>query len=252
MDTGGLAGDRYFRTMSWVFLALVFVGFAPSFYLGFLVDDHPLYPRGLPWPYIVHGVALTGWYLLFVVQSSLIVSGNRALHVRLGTLGAAWAAGVLATTWWAIGMFPNRMQELALETGRTVEEVEPGLAGILWLDVFMSLLFLGFVGGGFLRRKRPREHKRLMLFAGIAFLFAAVFRVSGMVGHLTGAGFGPLLGLILLLVLWVSVLVHDRRKQGRVLAVTWIAFSFYWISVISSFVLGGSEWGAAFILGLFS
>jgi hypothetical protein len=252
MDTSGLAGDRYFRTMSWVFLVLVFIGFAPSFYLGFLVDDHPLYPRGLPWAYIVHGVALTGWYLLFVVQSSLIVSGNRALHKRLGTLGAAWAAGVLATTWWAISIFPNRMQELALDTGRTVEEVEPGLAGILWLDVFMSLLFLGFVAGGVIRRNRRREHRRLMLFAGLAFLFAAVFRLSGMVGQLTGLAFGPLLGLLILVLLWGSVLVHDRRKEGRILAVTWTGFTLYWLSVVSSFVLGGSAGGEAFILGLFS
>jgi hypothetical protein len=121
-------------------------------------------------------------------------------------------------------MFPNRMQELALDTGRTVEEVEPGLAGILWLDVFMSLLFLGFVAGGILRRNRRREHKRLMLFAGLAFLFAAVFRLSGMVGQLTGLAFGPLLGLLILVLLWMSVLVHDRRKEGRILAVTWTGF----------------------------
>ena len=252
MDTRGLAGDRYFRTMSWVLLALVFIGFAPSFYLGFLVDDHPLYPRGLPWAYIVHGVTLTGWYLLFVVQSSLIGSGNRALHRRLGTLGAAWAAIVLATTWWVIRMFPNRMQELALETGRTVEEVEPGLAGILWLDVFMSLLFLGFVAGGILRRSQPREHKRFMLFAGLAFLFAAVFRVSGIVGEVTGVAFGPLLGLLILVLLWLSVVVHDRRREGRVLAVTWTGLGLYWLAVVSSFVLGGSAGGEAFILGLFS
>jgi len=242
---GGCAGRR-------IFLALVYIGFAPSFYLNFLVDDHPLYPRGLPWAYIVHGVVLTGWYLLFVVQSSLIVSGNRALHRRLGYLGAVWAVGVLATTWWAVRMFPNRMQELALETGQTVAEVEPGLAGILWLDVFMSLLFLGFVAGGTLHRSRPREHKRLMLFAGLAFLFAAVFRVSGMVGHLTGLAFGPLLGLLLLVVLWLSVLIHDRRAEGRVLAVTWTAFGLYWVAVVSSFLLGGSSWGEAFIVGLFS
>jgi hypothetical protein len=191
--------DHYFRTMSWVFLALVFIGFAPSFYLSFLVDEQPLYPRGLPWAYIVHGVVLTGWYLLFAVQSSLIASGNRTLHRRLGFLGAAWAVGVLATTFWAIRMFPNRIQELALDTGRTVEEVEPGLAGILWLDVFMSLLFLGCVAFGILRRNRPREHKRLMLFAGLAFLFAAVFRVAALFGHLTGVAVGPLLGLLLLL-----------------------------------------------------
>jgi hypothetical protein len=244
--------DHYFRTMSWVFLGLVFIGFAPSFYLSFLVEEHPLYPRGLPWAYIVHGVVLTGWYLLFAVQSSLIVSGRRVLHRRLGTLGAAWAVGVLATTWWAIRMFPKRMQELALETGRTVEEVEPGLAGILWLDVFMSLLFLGCVAGGILRRSRPGQHKRLMLFAGLAFLFAAVFRVSGIVGHLTGLAFGPLLGLVLLVLLWLSVLVHDRRKEGRVLAVTWIAFGLYWMVVVSSFVLGGSDWGSSFIVGLFT
>lgn len=193
MDTVAVAGDGYFRSMSWVFLALVFIGFAPSFYLSPLVGDHPLYPRGLPWAYIVHGVVLTGWYLLFAVQSSLIISSKRALHRRLGALSVGWAVGVLATTWWAISIFPNRMQELALETGSTVEEVEPGLAGILWLDVFMSLLFL-----------------------------------------------------------WLGVLIHDRRVEGRVLVVTWTAFGLHWVALISSFIPGGSEWGEGFILDLFS
>jgi len=252
MDTPTRAGDRYFRTISWVLLALVFVGFAPSFYLRFLLDDHPLYPQGLPGAYIVHGVALTGWYVLFAVQSTLIGVGNRRLHRRLGYLGAAWAGGVLATTWWAIRIFPNRMQGLALATGRTVQEVEPGLAGILWLDVFMSFLFLGFVTLGVLRRHRPREHKRLMLFAGLAFLFAAVFRISGMAGDLTRIDVGPVVGLVLLLGLWLSVLVHDRRKEGRVLAVTWTAFGLYWLTIIASVILGASDWGEPFIIGLFT
>lgn len=237
--------------MSWIFLGLVFLGFAPSFYLKFLVEDQPFYPRGLPFPYILHGFILTCWYVFLVLQTTLIQNRNLILHRRMGLLGAFWAFLVLISTFWVISFFPARMAELANDLGKTVEEVEPGLSGILWLDFFMSLLFVGFVGLGISERNKPEAHKRLMFFSGLVFLFAAVFRVGGIVGFLTGINAGPILGLLVLLLISTSILFYDKRRFGKVHLLTWFCFGIYWLAIIASFILGESESTKTLILQLF-
>ncbi|MDP2042612.1 MAG: hypothetical protein Q8S14_05920 [Algoriphagus sp.] len=241
----------YFHAMTWIFLCLVFIGFAPSFFLKFWIEAQPFYPEGLPIPYILHGLVLTVWYVFLVVQSTLIKNRSLNLHRKIGYFGAIWAFFVLASTLWVISLFPSRMEELSFALGKTVQEIEPGLSGILWLDFFMSLLFSSFVGLGIAERKNPEAHKRLMFFSGLVFLFAAVFRISGIVGTLGGIEAGPVFGLGLLLVISISVLFYDRMQLGKVLPITWGCFGFYWFGVILSFILGESSWGKEFMLGLF-
>ena len=36
---------------------------------------------------VAHGLAMSGWVVVFLVQSSLIVSGRRRLHVVIGPIG---------------------------------------------------------------------------------------------------------------------------------------------------------------------
>lgn len=251
MTKDNSAGSSYFKIMSWIFLALVFIGFAPSFYLKLWVENQPFYPKGLPLPYIFHGLVLTVWYVLFVFQTTLIKNKNLTLHRKMGFFGAFWAFLVLVSTLWVISLFPARMGELANDLGKPLEEVEPGLSGILWLDFFMSLLFVGFIGLGISERKNPAIHKRLMFFSGLVFLFAAVFRVGGIIGFLTGINAGPILGLGILLLISASALFHDKNKLGKVLPLTWTCFALYWLAIILSFVLGEMEWGKKIILDFF-
>jgi hypothetical protein len=241
----------FFKVMSWIFLGLVFIGFAPSFYLKFLLEEQPFYPKGLPFPYILHGFVLTIWYVLLVFQATFIENRKLNLHSKMGYFGAFWAFAVLISTFWVISLFPARMAELANDLGKTIEEVEPGLSGILWLDFFMCLLFVGFVGIGISERNNTVVHKRMMFFSGLVFLFAAVFRVGGIIGFLTGIDAGPILGLGMLLMISTSLLFHDKNKFGRVLSLTWICFGTYWLAIIASFILGESDSAKRFILELF-
>jgi len=61
---------------------------------------------------------------------------------------------------------------------------------------------------------------RLMLFAGITFLFAATARLGGIVSSVVGVPVGPLVGFGILLGLTLSLAVHNRRTLGRVTPVT--------------------------------
>jgi uncharacterized membrane protein len=242
--------DNYFFIMNWLLLALVFLGFAPSFYLKFLVSEQPFYPNGLPIPYIFHGVILTVWYMFLVFQSGLIRFKKTGIHRRAGWFGSIWALLVLGSTFWVISMFPGRMEQLASEQGLTVEEVEPGIQAILWLDMFMSVLFMTFVLLGIANRNKPEIHKRLMLYSGLVLLFAATGRIGGTISYLLEMEVGPVVGFLILLGLTSSLLVYDYRKRGIILKISLICFGTYWLAIILSLLIGNSDWGREMIIAM--
>jgi hypothetical protein len=238
----------YFYTMFWILLMLVFIGFAPSFYLKPLVPEQPLYPDGLPNPHVIHGIILTIWYIFLVVQSGWIKYKKFHIHRMLGWFGAAWAALVLASTIWVITVFPDRMEQLAQQQNSTVDEVEPGLISILWLDIFMCALFIGCFTIAIIKRNQSVIHKRLMLYTGIAFIFAAVFRVGGITSYLLDSNVGMLFSLLILVSLTVSLLIHDYKKLGKIQPVSWWCFGLYWLAIVLSNVIAETAFGSIILI----
>ena len=143
------------------------------------------------------------------------------------------------------------MEQLASETGQTLDTVEPGLAMILWMDVLMSLFFVGAVSLGIANRNHPMVHKRLMFFAGLVYLFAATSRVGGTLGLLLDMELGPAPGFVLLLALSLALPIHDRRKLGKIPKTTWLCFCLYWLAILLSVVLGNIEWGENLVFSIF-
>ena len=95
-DWQGFRGGRHFDrcvygTLAVVFGLLVFTGFARTYYLKFLFTGPPL-----PSPVVhVHGLLMTAWVVLFVVQVGLISTRRVRLHQRLGYAGIALALLVI-------------------------------------------------------------------------------------------------------------------------------------------------------------
>ncbi|MBX2964139.1 MAG: hypothetical protein KF687_16630 [Cyclobacteriaceae bacterium] len=234
---------NFFYFMHIALLVLVFLGFAPSFYLKPLIADQPFYPNGLPTPHIIHGIILTVWYIFLVVQARWIKIKTISTHRKSGWFGAVWAVLVIASTVWVISLFPDRMEALAQQTHSTVEELEPNLLQILWLDIFMSTLFVALILTGILKRNTPHIHKRVMLYTGIVFLFAAAFRLGGIISDLTIPVLGPATSVGLLLGLTVSLLVHDYRTRKKIYPVSWLCFALYWGFTALSFLVAETELG---------
>ena len=44
---------------------------------------------------VAHGLAMSGWVILFLVQSILILTGRRRLHLVIGPIGAVLAAAIV-------------------------------------------------------------------------------------------------------------------------------------------------------------
>ncbi len=238
---------NYFYTMPCIFLLLVFLGFAPSFYLKFLITDQPFYPNGLPTVHIVHGIILTMWYIFLVMQARWITVKNISIHRKVGWLGAVWAVLVIASTVWVVSVFPDRMVVLAQQTNATVDEIEPNLLQLLWLDLFMGVLFVAFVVTGIIKRNTAHIHKRVMLYTGIVFLFAAVARLGGIIGHFTFPALGFIVNLGVLLGITISLLVHDYRTYKKIYPVSWICFVLYWGLTFLSFYMPQTKIGSQLI-----
>ena len=70
--------DRvFFTTMSVLLAAVVFAGFAPTYYLRSAYQTEPLARV-----FQVHGAIFTAWMLLLVAQTSL-VAGRRVVRIAL-------------------------------------------------------------------------------------------------------------------------------------------------------------------------
>ena len=89
--------DIFFTTLSVIMLAVVVIGFAPSYFLKGAIFAYP--PSLLVH---LHGAVFSTWIILFVVQSSLVSEGNIRLHRKLGVIaGLMVILGVLAPSAWA-------------------------------------------------------------------------------------------------------------------------------------------------------
>ena len=199
----------FFPAMSSLLIVLVFLGFAPTYYL------RPVAAGPIPGYLHVHGAAMTMWFLLLLVQTALIATGRRALHRRLGIAGACVAVVIVALNPLVVAW---SVPHLLAGNGST--ELT---ALIVVGDLLVVGMFLVMVGLAIRWRRHPETHSRMLLLASLAVSGPALGRFSI---SLTGT---PLPGLIALMALPLLVVVHDRVMMKR--------------------VHPASAWGAAAIIG---
>jgi hypothetical protein len=72
-------------------LAIVAMGFQNFYLHGRASSGGPVTQQIVALVFL-HGVAMSAWIIAFVIQSSLIVNGNRRLHMSLGIAGMVLAA----------------------------------------------------------------------------------------------------------------------------------------------------------------
>ena len=163
---GGRAFDRYlYGSVAAAFVLLVFAGFARTYYLKTFLTGPPL-PSLLVH---VHGVVMTAWVALFVVQVSLISSRQVRVHRRLGYLGIGLAALVVGVGVWT-ALAAARHGSSSTPAGFS----QPTFAIVPLGDV---ALFALFFGAAVYHRKNAARHKLLMLLTVANFLPPAVGRL---------------------------------------------------------------------------
>ncbi len=155
----------FFGGMSVVCAAVVFVGFAPTFYLSkWLTPPHPMQPMTawVAW----HGALFTSWILLFMLQTALIAGKRPDLHRKLGVFGAALAGAMTV-----VGVI-TALHGVLRQSGPPA--IEPHQ--FLTIPLFDILVFATLVTLGIAARKNLPSHKRWMLIANVGLMTAAVAR----------------------------------------------------------------------------
>jgi len=199
--------SRFFVRIAVVTAAIVFAGFAQSYYLRAVVHV-ARYPSGatvsasLPRLIQVHALVSTAWLLLMIVQTSLVAAGQVRRHRQVGVAGAALASAVTV-----LGV---------LTAVRGVHDGwNPGgplsdSIGFLAVTLGDILLFSGFVAAGIYSRRQSDVHKRLMVLGTIAgLMWPAITRIPYIAPD-------PVRMFGLLLALVIALPAHDYITARRV------------------------------------
>jgi hypothetical protein len=154
-----------FMAAAIAFPLLVLIGYFKSYYFSAFFADAPQIANKLVH---AHGITMTAWVIFFIVQFALVRTKNIKLHMAMGFGGIALAALVVV-----VGM------ATAYDAQLVRHAAPPGINphGFFLLPVSDMSIFVLFFAGAIYYRKRPAEHKALMLLTAINFLPAALFRI---------------------------------------------------------------------------
>jgi hypothetical protein len=189
----------FYCGMALLVTAAVVTGFGPSWFMrGYMTSARPLSP--LAPLVILHAVAFTAWMVLFITQAGLISARQHKLHMRLGMATVGLAA---------------LMVVLGLLTGArsaSIASGPPGIPPLTWFAVpFLDMVvFSGLVAGGYVYRRDPQTHKRLMLCATLLMLQPGIGRIP-----MPDTILGGELGAVIAFLLATPLLAWDLVQRGR-------------------------------------
>ena len=190
---------RFFVRLAISIAILVFVGFARTYYLHSLFETPELSTF-----LHIHGAVMTGWIVLFAVQTFLIASNRTRIHRILGTLGAGYAVLVVVMGCTAT-VLAARREVLAHS------QFVSSILTVLALELTQMLLFASLVSFGIWLRSHVGYHKRLMLLATFCILPNPIVRLF------VWAGFGSNIVILSVWASWVTaVVLFDSIRKRRV------------------------------------
>jgi hypothetical protein len=178
--------------MSAFMIALMIAGFWPSYFGPLLRGE-----ATRPWVIHIHGAVFAGWMALLLIEVILVSMGRIRQHRAIGKIGMVYGCLVFITG--VIAAFAGPV--LHVKNG---EWSLDHAAGFLLISLRAITVFGGFFLAAMVFRRKPELHKRLILLATVALLFAPV-------GRLNPPAF---------LVVWLApvfiAMLHDRVKRERV------------------------------------
>jgi hypothetical protein len=148
-----------------IFPLVVLAGYFKSYYFSAFFDVKPVANALVH----AHGVVMTLWVVYFTTQIALIRTKSVRLHMTMGMVGVALAAVVVV-----IGL--ATAYDAQLVRGSAPAGINPH--SFFLIPVLDMILFVVFFAGAIRYRKRPAEHKTLMLMTAINFMPAALSRTA--------------------------------------------------------------------------
>lgn len=147
-----------------VFPLLVLAGYFKSYYFRPFFENPPFANSLVHF----HAITMSIWVLYFVAQIALVRTKNLKLHMSMGMAGIALAAVVIV-----VGM----MTAWDTHVVRAVAPSGMHPHGFFIVPILDMLFFAIFFAGAIYYRKKPAQHKSLMLMTAINFSPAAIARL---------------------------------------------------------------------------
>lgn len=170
-SSGKPAAERYFYSVaSLLLLVLAVIGFQLFYFHGMAYPGRPLTPPIKPL-IITHGVAMTLWMVMIILQPLLVATGNRRTHMALGKV-AALIAACLVFLGLKLGIAACKVAPPGLMFGPMTPKQ------FMAVPVLDMVLFALFVAAGIIWRKRPDIHKPMIFLASLAAVGAAISRID--------------------------------------------------------------------------
>lgn len=189
---------RLFAWTAAFIVLLVFAGFSRTFFL------HSFFRMPAPSLFLrIHGAVMTGWIIIYFVQTILVSANRVTIHRTFGWFGASYA--LLVVTFGVSATFLSARREVRGHTGAVFS-----FLNVLGLELAQMFLFVLFVSIAIWWRNRPAYHKRLMLLATLCMVPNAIVRLFLRFGVETNLGFINIWTTLLLLIVLIDS-IRNRR-----------------------------------------
>jgi hypothetical protein len=229
--------SRFFYTAaSATLLLLAFVGFKLFYLQGQAFPGRPLTPpiRTL---LITHGVLMTTWMLLSVLQPLLVAAGRKRVHMTLGIFASVLTVAIVVVGYLtAVNAARVNPPDLKLFGLNQKEFLTVPLTGIV--------TFAGFVLVGIVNRRRPEVHRPMMFMASLSVIAAAMGRMPALNNWYAGTQlehcFSAFLTTIMLGALLLAIKCALERRFDRWFAGAFLAFAA--ICIVTSLSAKSDAW----------
>jgi len=144
---------------------LVFAGFSRTYFL------QTLFRVPAPSSFLrIHGAVMSGWILIYFIQTMLVSVNRVRSHRKFGMFGAGYA--VLVVAFGTTATFLSARREVRGHTDAVFS-----FLNVFGLELAQMFLFAAFVVAAIWLRNRPDHHKRFMLLATLCMLPNAIVRL---------------------------------------------------------------------------
>jgi len=162
--------------------------------------------------FIIHGLFCFAWFIILVIQTNYIKKGNYKAHIKLGLAGMIAAIGVFTTTIYIFIVIYEGWNAMPYYV-KANRFFMPSFALMVWL--------------GYLNRKKPDVHKRLMYVGTLYMLLPILDRVNFFMDAIT-------FDAIVWNSFWISLLVYDWVTLKKIHRISWIGYVWFYIIWIIS------------------
>jgi hypothetical protein len=190
---------RLFAAIALIFPLIVLIGFGRTYYLKFAFNNPPQQSLLVH----LHGLIMTIWVFYFIVQTWLIRSKKPRVHMRAGWIGVGLAVLIMI-----VGFF-TAAGAAKYGSPSAPPDIPPMAFSIV--PIFDLLIFAALFGAAIYYRKRPADHKRLMLLTVLNFLPPAIARIPIALFQ----SLGPLVFFGLPTLMTIGLLIYDTRQNGK-------------------------------------